>query len=195
MARSPIHYQDLSYDSGTKHAVCYGSRQTLTLLPDRVLCLMGIAHARFLPDATRCLMVMSRSAVCRTTMPGNGPGPYSTLRHVVPPDQRCYPSLTSPPPPYTHTPCMPSQQRAPASTGLSTTGLSATGLSTFCLCNSCLGQSQSQLPFLSVVVLPPPPSPPSSPPPPLARILGECSTIHFTLALFFFFKWRLACAH
>ena len=43
-------------------------------------------------------MVMSRSAVCRTTMPGNGPGPYSTLRHVVPPDQRCYPSLTSPPP-------------------------------------------------------------------------------------------------
>ena len=29
----------------------------------------------------------------------------------------------------------------------------------------------------------------------LARILGECSTIHSPAPLFFFLKWKLACAH
>ena len=37
---------------------CFGSSQTLTSLLDRVLRLMRIAHARFLSDGARCLMVV-----------------------------------------------------------------------------------------------------------------------------------------
>ena len=44
-----VHYQELSYDSGTKHIVrYYWSRQSFTSLSDLVLRLMEIAHARFL---------------------------------------------------------------------------------------------------------------------------------------------------
>ena len=44
-----MHYQELSYDSGTKHIVrYYWSRQSFTSLSDLVLRLMEIAHARFL---------------------------------------------------------------------------------------------------------------------------------------------------
>ena len=74
-AKAPIHYQALSYDTGTKHS-CYGSRQTLTSPSDSILSLMIFALARFLPEATHCLMVMSES-VCCMTEPDSGLGPQA----------------------------------------------------------------------------------------------------------------------
>ena len=52
---------------------CCGSRQTSTLLSDKILCLLTIARARFLSDTTDCPMVTSKS-VCRMTVPNSGSG-------------------------------------------------------------------------------------------------------------------------
>ena len=51
------------YDSETEQSYsCYGSRQILTSLSDRVLCFMRLAHARFLSDTilTHSPMVTSK---------------------------------------------------------------------------------------------------------------------------------------
>ena len=61
--------------------LCYWSRQTLTSLLDSILCLMGIASARFLSDTIHWLMVMSKS-VCHTTVPDSWSGPVDLL-HLV----------------------------------------------------------------------------------------------------------------
>ena len=53
---------------------CFGSRLTST--SDSVLCLMRIAHARFLSDTTHCPIVTSKS-VCRTTVSDGGSGAFT----------------------------------------------------------------------------------------------------------------------
>ena len=69
IGNTPIHYQALSDDSGTKHTFAVGAdMQTLTSPSDCLLCLNRIAHTKFLSDTRHCPM-MTPESVCPTTVP------------------------------------------------------------------------------------------------------------------------------
>ena len=61
---------------------CYGNRQTTTPPSDSVLCLMRIAHARFLSDTTHCPMMTSVFLSCDSvwSRPLRKPSQKSSLR-------------------------------------------------------------------------------------------------------------------
>ena len=66
LTKAPIHLSGTVLRQWDEAYSCHGSRHTLTSSSDSVLCLMGIAYARFLLDTTNCPTVTSKS-VCRTT--------------------------------------------------------------------------------------------------------------------------------
>ena len=74
---TPIHYQILLYDSGIQRTVAMGADKTFTSSAGCVftggLCLMRIAHARFLSDTPT---LSDGVRVCRATGTDSGSGSW-----------------------------------------------------------------------------------------------------------------------